>query len=728
MRRFLAAAATALMLPAIAPAQEASRAILVLDASGSMWGQIDGTAKITIAQDVINDLLTTLPENQELGLTVYGHRTKGDCADIETMVQPGANTRDAIASAVGGIQPKGKTPLSDAVIAAAKALRYTEDKATVILVSDGRETCERDPCAVGRELEAAGVDFTAHVVGFDISDPTDKAELQCLAENTGGTFRTASNAAELTTALAVVAEPEPQPVDMTFRATEGDGGSEITTTLIWDIYKDGAPLVEAAQGARTKHDLMPGSGYRVEALRPDDEAVAVADFEVIDASRTITVVFPRLLPDAELMAPDTAPVGSTVQVEWSGPNSKNDYVSVARPEDTGYDAYTYTKKGNPVSVRMPTAPGPYELRYVLGGSGRTVLARRTIELTPLDVTLEAQASAPIGSTVPVTYNGPDYKNDYIAVSRPEDNGYENYRYTSKGNPAGVQMPVVPGTYELRYIFGQDRAIAARTTIEVTPLDVTLEAPGSAVAGSTIEVAWNGPDYRSDYISVARPDDDRYETYSYTSKGNPATVKMPLAPGDYELRYVLSQRNTVVARKAITVTDVGASLDIPETARAGAPIVVNWDGPGYNNDYISVARPQDTRYENYTYARQGTPLILQMPTEPGTYEIRYIATGDGESILAKKEITLTPTEVTLSANDSAVMGGVLAVEWDGPDFKGDYIAIGRVGDDSYKTYAYTTEDSPLVIKLPEAPGEYELRYYLGQDRRIMARKPLTLTVE
>ncbi len=49
----LFAAALLCALPLAATAQERANTILVLDASGSMWGQIDGTAKITIAQDVV---------------------------------------------------------------------------------------------------------------------------------------------------------------------------------------------------------------------------------------------------------------------------------------------------------------------------------------------------------------------------------------------------------------------------------------------------------------------------------------------------------------------------------------------------------------------------------------------------------------------------------------------------------------------------------------------------
>ena len=124
-------ALTAFVLSAViatsASAQDRPNTILVLDGSGSMWGQIDGVAKITIAQEVVTTLLETLPESERVGLMSYGHRARGDCTDIEPLVAPAPGTRDAIAAAVAAIKPLGKTPMTDAVIAAAEALRYTED-------------------------------------------------------------------------------------------------------------------------------------------------------------------------------------------------------------------------------------------------------------------------------------------------------------------------------------------------------------------------------------------------------------------------------------------------------------------------------------------------------------------------------------------------------------------------------------------------------------------------
>lgn len=189
----------------------AERAIIVLDASGSMWGQIDGKPKLEIARETLRTVLQTVPADLELGLIAYGHREKGACSDIELVVPAAAGTGKAIADAADKLRFLGKTPLSDAVKQAAESLRYTEEKATVILITDGIETCNADPCALGKELEQSGVDFTAHVVGFGLTDEEGK-QVACLAENTGGKYIPAGDRLALEGALkTVVVQPAPAP-------------------------------------------------------------------------------------------------------------------------------------------------------------------------------------------------------------------------------------------------------------------------------------------------------------------------------------------------------------------------------------------------------------------------------------------------------------------------------------------------------------------------------------
>lgn len=189
--------------PAIA---QGTDTILILDASGSMWGQVDGQTKISSAKKAVDSILSKWKPADRLGLMAYGHRSKGECRDIELMVPVTTFDPDRIRAAVNGISPKGKTPMADSLRAAAAALRSTENKATVVLVSDGIETCAPDPCAVAAELKKAGVGFTAHVIGFDVTDPAAKSQLQCIARATGGAYLDASNAAGLETALGKAVE------------------------------------------------------------------------------------------------------------------------------------------------------------------------------------------------------------------------------------------------------------------------------------------------------------------------------------------------------------------------------------------------------------------------------------------------------------------------------------------------------------------------------------------
>ena len=188
----------ALLVPQILLSE--GRSIIVLDASGSMWGQIDGQTKLEIARASLADVLKFIPADTELGLIAYGHREKGSCADIELIVPPATGTAQAISDAAASLQFLGKTPLTEAVRMAAAELRSTEEKATVILITDGIETCNADPCALGLELEASGVDFTAHVVGFGLTT-AEGNQVSCLATNTGGLYITASDMAGLTDAL-----------------------------------------------------------------------------------------------------------------------------------------------------------------------------------------------------------------------------------------------------------------------------------------------------------------------------------------------------------------------------------------------------------------------------------------------------------------------------------------------------------------------------------------------
>ncbi|MCP4372887.1 MAG: VWA domain-containing protein [Deltaproteobacteria bacterium] len=530
-----------------------TKIMIILDASGSMWGQVDGKPKIQIARAVIKDLLPEFGKNMHLGLSAYGHRRKGDCKDIETIISIGPGNANAIIKKINAINPKGKTPLSHATHRAAKALQYTKERAIVILISDGIETCDADPCKVGAELAMNGFDFTTHVISFDVKKE-DQLGLKCLAQNTGGLFLSAKNASELRGALSKTVEK---------------------------VKEAPAPIVEE-----------PG--------------------------------------DASLKAPGKVPAGSIVEVQWKGPASRNDFITIVKknaPKGT-YQNYRYISKKNPLPIKVPDDVGLYEIRYVFGRTKAT-LAKIDLTVTPVKASIKAEPSVSGGSFFNISWTGPNNEGDFISIAQKtaDDKQFLNYVSTASGNPVKIQAPDSAGEYQLRYIMGQSRKVLARRDVSVSQVSAKVEAKKTVPAGSDIQVKWIGPNNKSDYITIVPKgaDEKAYFNYTYTANGSPLKLKAPDKSGDYEIRYILNQSRTVLTKTDIKVAKVSAKVDAPATVKTGSSFKVNWQGPNYKGDYITIvlSGAKDSEYLSYANTTGGNSVTLKAPDKPGKYEVRYI---------------------------------------------------------------------------------------------------------
>jgi len=416
MIRLAALASVALLLP-LAPANaETPRTIIVMDGSGSMWGQIDGRAKLEIARETVAEVLGTMPAAQELGLMAYGHRRKGDCSDIELVVPPGPGTGPAILKSVNSMRFMGKTPLSQSVKQAAEALRFGEEAATVVLVTDGLETCEADPCALGRELEAAGLNFTAHVIGFGLTQ-AEGAQVACLATETGGRYIQASDAGSLSAALRetiVAAAPEPEPVpepepaalpEATLDAPDrAEKGSEIVVGWTGpDGPLDTIQVAVPGEGAG-RNFAYTKSGNPVTLRLPAEAGSYELRYKLGDsvvlATRPIEIVEAMVSLDA----PDVVEVGADVTIRWQGPDAPQDNIQIGTP-DGYYTTYGYVSGVNPLVLTAPDEAGDYELRYKFRDS--EVILTRPLKVVPLGEGPLDQGAAPMGAEfVPVAFDVP----------------------------------------------------------------------------------------------------------------------------------------------------------------------------------------------------------------------------------------------------------------------------------------------------------------------------------
>jgi len=557
---------------------------------------------------------------------------------------------------IAGLNAKGMTPITESVRQAAAALRYQEEKATVILVSDGLETCDADPCQLAAELAMGGVDFTVHVIGFDITEE-EQARLRCLADRTGGLFLAAGDAASLKNALTeTVAKAEEPP----------------------------KPVVQD-----------PGA--------------------------------------AALKAPASVTAGSEFQIEWQGPDSLKDFIAISPKdaEETAYRSYVYTERGNPAPLTAPGKVGPYELRYVHASSGK-VIGRRDIQVTPAQARLTAPASVQVAADFHVAWEGPNCKGDYLSIARPRDpdSAHVFYAGTHRGNPTALRAPSDPGEYEVRYVMASDSTVLARAPVVVEKAQAQVQAPESVDAASEFLVKWQGPDAQGDYVSIALPadPDNAYKAYTHTNTGNPLTLKAPSDPGAYEVRYILGQGSKVLARAPIAVQAVEASVQAPQTAGIAAEFEVRWQGPGNKGDYISIALPAqpDNAYKAYTYTNTGNPVRLKAPSDPGPYQVRYIL-GQGSRVLARAPITVAAVTATVSAPAEVAAKSRFSVSWTGPGYRGDFVTIveTNAGDDRYESYFNVGTGPSGELTAPDRPGDYEVRYVLGQGSKVIGRSKITV---
>ncbi|MEL7115312.1 MAG: hypothetical protein AAGP08_06925, partial [Pseudomonadota bacterium] len=223
-----------------------------------------------------------------------------------------------------------------------------------------------------------------------------------------------------------------------------------------------------------------------------------------------------------------------------------------------------------------------------------------------------------------------------------------------------------------------------------------------------------------------------QNFTYTREGSPLMLQMPVEPGDYIIAYYLDQDRTKLAEATITLTAPEVSVTAPATAEAGSMIEVGWVGPNYTNDYIGVGAVGATgnkRWQNFTYTREGSPLMLRMPIGTGEYVISYFLDQD-RTKMAETTITLTLPEVSIIAPSSAAAGSQVEIGWTGPGYANDYIGIGApgaTGNKRWEKFKYTREGSPLMLQMPDTPGAYVIQYYADQDRTPLG-DPVEITVE
>jgi Ca-activated chloride channel family protein len=265
-----------------AQSRPSAPAIVIVDGSGSMWAILgqERAAKIDLVRAALRQSLSPLGPQSRIGLMSFGPR----CSDAEVISPPDTGTGERLMPFVDKLNPRGKGPLTAALREAAKQVP-AGTAATVILLHDGPDNCQQDPCAAAAEIAKANPKLVIDVIGIGL-EKTDAQRMACVPKATNGQMYEVRDSASLNEAIAEavrLANPDPALGSPAAEAaptapapTEASGlrltaalagvGPALTVPVTWLVTKADAPndVVAKRSAAELNLNVPPGS-YVVEA-------------------------------------------------------------------------------------------------------------------------------------------------------------------------------------------------------------------------------------------------------------------------------------------------------------------------------------------------------------------------------------------------------------------------------------------------------------------------------
>ncbi|WP_372751108.1 VWA domain-containing protein [Labilibaculum sp.] len=165
---------------------EKTRILFIFDASQSMNGYWEESKKIDIARKFLIRMIDSLEceQNVEMALRVYGHQSvvpPQDCNDTKLEVPFKQGNAGEIRQTLRYLSPKGTTPIAHSLELAGNDFPEvnSETRNVIILITDGVEACDGDPCAVSSQLQKKGIFLKPFIIGIGL-DVNFKSSFDCI--------------------------------------------------------------------------------------------------------------------------------------------------------------------------------------------------------------------------------------------------------------------------------------------------------------------------------------------------------------------------------------------------------------------------------------------------------------------------------------------------------------------------------------------------------------------
>ena len=411
-----------------------SQAALVMDASSSMLEPDEGGTRMDVAKRAATELVDSLPDTANVGMLAYGTQVSDapenherGCEDIRTLAPVGRVDLDGLKGEIDGLQAQGYTPIGNALRAAGDELSGQGER-SIILVSDGIDTCAPPPpCEVAKELAGEGIGLAVHVVGFKADEAT-REELECIAGETGGSYRQADDAAALTESLKFLTQRAMESYDTAGTEFEFADNPDEAKYLGEGMYQT---EVTTHAGSATDADELFS---RVAVPEGMHARVAVTPLPVINenGARGGQGVGARLdgvnESDSDCTGRDRSTYGSTRAGGFTSAESASLYIDGDEVDGCAMDEWA-------VQAQFSSQD--------LGGDSRpeNIPVEVSVQFEPA-LTDDEVAALPAGSS------GNEQELPDLAFSEP--------RPVSGGNSFGNATPITEGTYSDSMVPGETR--------------------------------------------------------------------------------------------------------------------------------------------------------------------------------------------------------------------------------------------------------------------------------
>lgn len=529
---------------------------VILDASGSQSALFGGTgiSKLDLQKKALKDVTLSLIKSEferNIGVRIFGSQSpldQQDCQDTKEIYPVSKPDLDQIEKVLMPLEAKGESPIAYTLEAAAKDFPPSTVDQIIVLVADGIDTCNADPCEAARKIKAANPRMNIQVIGFDINQE-DAEKLRCIAQNADGRFYLARNENELRKFLD---EAVNSMVPYNLRLSTMAGATPIPTTVT--VFKAGTnEVVKKEPSFGVKLLTLPAGTYDImveytlspEVKKPSKIIKGVDVLEKTKVEQDINFDFAAF----SLSAIDTSgkmtaanytvkksDTGETVAQIDSGPEMVTIFLSPGSYDISAEQKYAVAEKIAIKEKGVELKTGAAAEKIFRFQKGNLFLKGVTTQQTP----------------IPFIYQ------IYMA-------GRSDQLIASGALPAdGGSINLSPDKYDLIFI-GQDPAMLANPRTKVSGVNVTagetttLEAVFEMGLLKLSAVDGAGNPMRAAF--TIRIPDTKEDVANVNMVDSKTPITLPIPPGKYNI--IASKLDSITEPKpSVTISDIEVTKDKP----------------------------------------------------------------------------------------------------------------------------------------------------------------------